>query len=232
MWFLFLLMSVFQDSDLLLARYTDTPPTIDGEAYEEFWREAQWYPIDQLWLGEHPTADDFQGRFKVAWDEEYLYLLVEIQDDTLIDIYEDGLERYWDDDCVEVFIDEDNSDGEHTYSFNAFAYHIGLDYSAVDFGTEGPLYLNDHVDTRRTRRGDTYTWEHRFSIYDDTFVYGGKNQPAKLEAGKIMGFAVAYCDNDYSTERENFMGSVFVPGEDKNRGYIDAGIFGTLRLIE
>ena len=46
-----------------------------------------------------------------------------------------------------------------------------------------------------------------------------------------MGFALAYCDNDNSKERENFIGSVYVDGEDKNRGWIDANIFGTLKLI-
>jgi hypothetical protein len=47
-----------------------------------------------------------------------------------------------------------------------------------------------------------------------------------------MGFALAYCDNDTSKERENFIGSVAVAGEDKNRGWIDAGIFGTIVLKE
>jgi len=51
-----------------------------------------------------------------------------------------------------------------------------------------------------------------------------------LKSGKKMGFALAYCDNDHSTERENFIGSTIVEGEDKNKGWIDAGIFGLLRL--
>jgi hypothetical protein len=51
-----------------------------------------------------------------------------------------------------------------------------------------------------------------------------------LNSSKKMGFALAYCDNDYSQERENFMGSVQVKGQDKNRGWIDAGIFGLLSL--
>jgi len=47
-----------------------------------------------------------------------------------------------------------------------------------------------------------------------------------------MGFAVAYCDNDNSQIRENFIGSEVIEGEDKNRGWIDAGIFGSLQLVE
>lgn len=228
----FLAVFMIFQSGQHIARKVNEQPVIDGMASETFWREATWYPIDQLWLGSPYEEEDFSGRFKVAWDSDHLYLLVEVQDDTLIDIHEDGLEKYWDDDCVEVFLDEDDSDGEHTYSYNAFAYHIGIDYSAVDYGPEGPLYLNDHVKTARTKDGDKYIWEHRFTVYDDTFDHTKENTPVKLSAGKRMGFAVAYCDNDSSAQRENFIGSVFVPGEDKNRGYIDAGIFGELKLIE
>lgn len=215
----------------VLAVKAQTAIQIDGEANEQVWQEAGWYPIDQRWLGDPYTAEDFQGRYKAAWDANYLYLLVEIVDDTLIDINADGLDRYWDDDCVEVFIDEDDSGGEHTNSFNAFAYHVALDYAAVDFGKEGPIYLNDHVNTRRTQDGTTYLWELAFAIYDSSYdETSDRNIPVILTAGKRMGFAVAYCDNDRSATRENFIGSVYVAGEDKNRGYIDADIFGDIVL--
>jgi hypothetical protein len=42
----------------------------------------------------------------------------------------------------------------------------------------------------------------------------------------------AYSDNDGRLERENFIGSVFIPGTDKNQAWINAGILGTLILIE
>ena len=45
-----------------------------------------------------------------------------------------------------------------------------------------------------------------------------------------MGFAIAYCDNDHSVEREHFIGSEVVEGTDKNRGWIDADIFGKIKL--
>ncbi|WP_418888384.1 hypothetical protein [Maribacter arcticus] len=47
-----------------------------------------------------------------------------------------------------------------------------------------------------------------------------------------MGFALAYADNDKIAKRENFIESVFVPGEDKNQGWINANIFGTLQLVK
>jgi hypothetical protein len=49
-----------------------------------------------------------------------------------------------------------------------------------------------------------------------------------------MGFMLAYCDNDNSPEREHFMGSheVEAINGDKNRGYIDADVFGEIRLVK
>ncbi len=96
---------------------------IDGLANEVSWQLAKWQPIDNLILGTEPSKDDFSGRFKIMWDEEQLYLLVEITDDILFDQHADPRHLYWDDDCLEVFLDEDASGGNHQYNFNAFACH-------------------------------------------------------------------------------------------------------------
>jgi hypothetical protein len=53
-----------------------------------------------------------------------------------------------------------------------------------------------------------------------------------LSAGKTMGLMLAYCDNDGSEIRENFIGSETVPHGAKDRGWIDAGLFGELLLTE
>ncbi len=208
-------------------------PLIDGKGETAVWEKLSWHPIDQFWLGAPVGKEDFEGRYKIGWGEDFIYLLVEITDDQLVDTHPDGLDRYWDDDCVEVFIDEDRSRGNHQYSHNAFAYHIATDYQVTDIGPDSlPHYYNDHVQVKRTQNQQTHTWEIAMAVYNDRFVDGQKNVPQKLTANKKMGFAIAYCDNDGSKERENFIGSVAVAGEDKNRGWIDAGIFGSLILTE
>ena len=206
---------------------------IDGASEEDAWADAEWLPLNQRWLGEEYSSEDFSGRYKLLWSEDLLYLLVEVDDDILFDQYEDPLELWWDDDCVEVFLDEDNSGGEHQYNHNAFAYHIAADYNVVDLGPDNEPHLyNDHFDVKMTSSGNHYVWEMSIKIFDDSFKDGGNNKPVKLKTGKKLGFALAYCDNDNSKERENFIGSVAVEGEDKNRGWIDAGIFGTLVLVD
>ncbi|MEM1408147.1 MAG: sugar-binding protein [Bacteroidota bacterium] len=208
-------------------------PIIDGRRDDDCWIDADWYTLDQRWLGEVYAKKDFQGKYKLSWSKDALYLLVEIKDDVLYDQYDDPLTLWWDDDCVEVFIDEDNSGGNHQYNHSAFAYHIALDYNVVDMGAdEEPHLYNDHIEVKRLQKKNTTVWEMAIHLYPDTFKDGAKNTPVFLKRNKEIGFALAYCDNDGSKERENFIGSEVVEGDDKNRGWIDAGIFGTLKLVD
>ncbi|WP_081990196.1 DUF6265 family protein [Psychroserpens sp. Hel_I_66] len=208
-----------------------TEPIIDGKADEDIWSGHYWLPLDELWLGESYTKEDFSGRYKLSWTNDALYLLAEIQDDILIDTHKDPLVSWWDDDCLEIFIDADNSGGEHQYNHNAFAYHIALDGNVVDMSTnkKGKLY-NSHIESKRVTKDNISTWEVKISLFSDDYDDNGEHSPLKLQPGQVIGFALAYCDNDTSETRENFIGSVEVRGDDKNRGWIDANIFGTLKL--
>ncbi len=211
-----------------------TAPVVDGIADEPAWEAAAWQPINVRWLGPEYSAEDFEGRFKVVWTPERIYLLAEIVDDVLIDQYRDPLVQYWDDDTLEIFIDEDYSGGEHRFNHNAFAYHFSLDNRAIDLSTsEKPLDYSHHVESSWRQYDGKMVWEVAIDIYADDYVDGSPdNTPVRLEAGKVMGLMVAYCDNDGSELRENFIGSEVVLSGPKDRGYIDAGLFGSLTLVE
>lgn len=226
-------ISTKSETQLIKVKKALEPITIDGIANETAWQNADWHPINQGWLGNPYDSLDFSGRYKLTWNNEALYLLAEIVDDSLFDQQKDPLKFWWDDDCVEVFIDEDNSGGEHQFNHNAFAYHVALDGNVVDLAPENvPTLYNDHIISKRVTNGNTSVWELKVSIYDDSFKDGENNTPVNLYPNKKMGFALAYCDNDGSEFRENFIGSIPVAGDDKNRGWIDADIFGTLLLVE
>jgi hypothetical protein len=216
------------------AKMAKSKIVIDGIAKEADWKTAEWKPLDQFWLGGETDTNDFKGRYKLLWDADQLYLLAEIKDDTLIDIYKDKFDSWWDDDCLEIFLDENRSMGEHQYNHNAFAYHIALDGNVVDLGPDrNPHLYNDHVVSKRTQNGKVTTWECAVKLHNDKYEDESKTaKPVKLAAGKKIGFALAYCDNDKSERREHFIGSIPVQGEDKNRGWIDAGIFGELTLTK
>lgn len=216
------------------APYSEQTPLVDGVANESVWRLASWQSLDHRWLGPEYSKQDFQGRFKVVWTKYKLYIMAEIVDDILIDTHRDPLKQYWDDDCLEIFLDEDFSGGEHQYNHNAFAYHMSLDNQAIDIGTD-KLAKNytHHVESQWKQQGNKLVWEVSIDVYTDAYNDSATdNQPVELSAGKIMGLLLAYCDNDGSALRENFIGSEFAPGEEKDRAWKDAGLFGKLILSE
>lgn len=239
------------DKRALEAKKVKEIMTIDGIANEASWQLVSWQPIDQLILGTMPSKEDFSGRFKIMWDEQQLYLLVEITDDILFDQHADPRHLYWDDDCLEIFIDEDGSGGNHQFNFNAFAYHVALDNQAADMGEKNAdrsnnfVLLNDHISSswrRSEKTPNKVIWELAVRVYDDSFsmplpmqtsMQNKKPQPVKLSAGKKLGFMLAYCDNDGSKEREHFIGSVDIKAVNgnKNLGYITADVFQKLTLL-
>jgi len=202
------LSSVFTTMAAMNVHQTKVPINIDGIANEISWQQVKWHHLTELMAGTQPTANDFSGRFKILWDQNQLYILAEIVDDKLFDQHSDPLELYWDDDCLEIFIDENASGGNHQFNYNAFAYHIGLDNQAVDIGINNKdgspnfVLLNDHIKSvwRHTRNkkllntniltgqlsGDyidqqvtKIVWEVAVRVYDDTFVYNSISEQNK-----------------------------------------------------
>lgn len=218
---------------------------IDGVEEVE-WDVAHWQKIDVRWLGaqrEYPSAEDYSGRYKAMWDSRYLYLLVDITDDVIFDHDRNPLSQQLHiDDTVELFIDENNSGGNHwnNNAANAWAYHVSIYKEVVDFGLSGqPVLLNDHIQTAINTQGTRHLWEMRVSLYGDqyNFAQGANNTPVTLFAGKTLGFSACYIDNDNSIsesahDRESMMGSVDSEGHRNDQGYINADAFGTMTLVE
>tara|TARA_R110002051_G_scaffold34256_5_gene76386 strand:+ start:5185 stop:5919 length:735 start_codon:yes stop_codon:yes gene_type:complete len=222
-----------KDSHITPVTFIEEAPTLDGRPIENFWNLLEWHPIDQNWIGGPFDHDDFNGKFKIAWNRDGLYLLLEIVDDSLYKKSKDPLKLWWNDDCVIVYIDEDNSGGLHQYNHNAFTYHVALDGNVADLGNDkNPKLYNDHIKSVHETEDKTTYWEMFIKVYPDTYIDDSDIKPVALTKKKKIGFALAYADNDTSTERENLIGSVFISGENKNNGWIDASVFGTLELVE
>lgn len=216
---------------------------IDGKAGDAAWQKAEWAAMPYLMAGTMPTADDFSGRYKLLWDKKQLYILAEITDDILFDQHADPKKLYWDDDALEIFVDENMSGGIHQFNHSAFAYHVALDGQAPDIGgpnlADGSLnivLLNDHLESswKRDPKTGKLIWEIALRLYPDSFTVSGPGEPLELFAGKKIGFMLAYCDNDGSKTREHFLGShdITPVNGDKNRGYIDASVFGQFVLVD
>lgn len=221
--------------DTIFAVQSLTPVVIDGQSNDACWEKAVWKPINQVWIpyGAKMAAGDFEGKFKLAWDSLYLYLLVEVVDDMLSDDHPNPTTNFWDDDCVEVFVDENRSMGDHERNNNAFAYHISLKYDAIDLNASGAgvNYKNNVIVRMDTIGTNKYLWEIAIKNYSASFTLSNPEASrVKLTPNKLMGFSVAYCDNDQATTRENFIGSMVMTAATANDSYKNANYFGPVLL--
>lgn len=205
-----------------------TAPVIDGNGGDACWTAPVWVPLDQLWLdfgNGYPSASDFSARAKVVWRGNVLYVLAEVTDDVLNDAHPNWYDSYWEDDTFEIFLDEDNSGGDHELNENAYAYHCSLSGDAVDINSGGAVLYNSHVVYARQLSGTLSTWEFAVTVYNSSLT-----PVAALWAGKQMGFTLAYCDNDGGYSRQHFMGLNIIDQTDKNVAYKNADFFGTIYL--
>lgn len=219
------------------AKFTKTLPVIDGIGNDTCWDKAEWATIDQVWIGPSVDASDFNGKYKVMWTEDRLYVLVRVTDDSLrlqAPGISDVCANIYNYDCVEIFMDENNSrETNYSGTFKAVAYHMDTTGNiCYSMGNQGWVRLDDHL-RYKMKRVDTHTFDYEYEIkvFNDTYVVGGNNTPVKLTNGKLMGWSIAYNDNDLGSTRQNMIGSIFIAGTDKNVSYFNSSVFGELKLV-
>lgn len=216
------------------AHKSESPVQIDGCSKDAIWSSVDWYDMNYLWMGNKVDSTDYHGRFKLAWDSQYLYILVDVTDENLNPTLGNGIDNYWKGDYVEVFIDEDKSGGNHQFNHQAFAYHVSTEGHAIDKNTlEETVFFDDHVEVLRSQKGNKHLWEMAIKLYDNQFDENTINNiPVKIFAQKSIGFSIAYGDNDGNNSRENFMGSKKTHGNNNDEGYINSEVFGSILFID
>ena len=225
--------------DTIFAPKAYVPVVIDGNDNDAVWAKTDWKPISQVWIpyAAKMAPGDFEGKYKVAWDSLYLYVLVHVVDDVISDDHINPLQNWWDDDCVEVFLDENRSKGNHERNNNAFAYHISTKYDAIDEDSNGNgvNYKNNIIVKMDTIGVNTYLWEIAIKVYNASFtITNPEASRVILTTKKLMGLTLAYCDNDNdpSKTRENFIGSMYMTAATANDNYITADYFGSCLLVD
>jgi len=168
-------------------------------------------------------------------------------------------------DIIEVFIDENKSGGYHVFdgtsdseqglglnAENAFSYHcyadfpaensvitdkIVLDLDGKNWGNSRSVNYSEHFpEFAFTKEENTYAREFSLIVYNDTYESNNiEASRVKLNAGKILGLSLAYCDNDGLNEspktRDNFFGSVWVEAAAYNDHWKNADDYGTFKLV-
>lgn len=260
----------FAQSNIIINQ-TSTAPTFDGNGNDAIWNTPTWINMNQIWMPYNNVspftntfesgtklvngAADFAGRYKLLWNatNNTLMFLVEIQDDAFITGYTQPGGGYFNYDILEVFLDEDQSGGNHLFdnasenAENAFAYHMVPTEPAVgQFSTSmiGAMDLNGNnynvVDYQshfsnfsfKNNGNGSFVYEFELKIYKDT--YNSANPAATLKTlavNDLMGISIAYCDNDDNDQlRDHFFSGTPVDGPNNNNSYINASLFGKYKL--
>ncbi len=108
------------DVDVKIPALLSQKPILDG-TMDDVWSLSTEQFINITLEGTAPASPaDCSGSWWALWDSEYLYVLIDVNDDALVQDSDAG--SGWDDDRVEVFIDGDNSkdsaaDGKNDYQY-------------------------------------------------------------------------------------------------------------------
>lgn len=175
-------------------------PAIDGKV-DAIWSKTAELPVNRYQLAWQGAT----GIAKALWDNENLYVLVQVSDDQL----NKANENSWEQDSVEVFLDQNNArttfyqadDGQFRVNFeNATSFNPG----AVE-GFESAVVVN----------GTSYTVEIKVPF-----------TAIKPAANTTVGFDVQINDAKDGTRQ-----SVATWNDPTGTSYMDTSVFGLLTLV-
>lgn len=79
-----------------------TPPLIDG-VIDRVWSQVVRQPLVHIVIGnDTPAGPDLAAGYRALYDDQQLYLLVDVVDDAL---YNDSATEWWEDDGIEIYLD-------------------------------------------------------------------------------------------------------------------------------
>jgi hypothetical protein len=86
----------------LVVQKTATPITINGLADEAVWALVDENIVDNTYVGEREDEYDSEGRFKMLWDDTYVYFICDVWD---LDLVEDSPGANENDESFDMFFD-------------------------------------------------------------------------------------------------------------------------------
>lgn len=204
----------------LLAKRAEQPIVIDGNPAK--WAAYPAIPMTTRFRGKFlqrrglfPDAKDFSADYKIAWDENGLYLAVFVKDDKFVWKKQPRIKDGWKNDSLQVFFDTfadgGDSDRKRTigsddwsygiYPQNASASELAVwRYLTPDVqltrGVAGAKAdtLADDVKAAFRKTADGYFYEVAFSPKSV--------EPFRLKAGNTLGIGILLNDADDPSQQE------------------------------
>jgi hypothetical protein len=205
-----------RDFYVTVAAPTHSPPSLDGSWAG--WSEAAPATIDssnqisKLLLGNQPWLGpkDLSARVRVLYDSIFLYVGADVTDDSVVTHWEFPAMSYpWDTDCMEVVLDTRRgaAQGDDPPTPGLFRHLSLAEHRVTRFpadrwrggGAGGPLLpaplLVPGAETFFARSATGYAIMCRYPI--------ASLQGLQPGPGFVLGFDVAFSDNDGTTYRKN-----------------------------
>jgi endo-1,4-beta-xylanase len=177
-------------------------PVIDGTV-DSVWSHATELPINRYqmaWQGAN-------GVSKVLWDNENLYVLIQVSDSQL----DKSSQNPWEQDSIEVFVDENNA--------KTSSYEEGDGQYRVNFDNEtsfNPVSIANGFESATQVSGNGYTVEVKIPLKTIT-----------PESNTQIGFDVQINDG-----KDGARQSSATWNDTTGLGYQDTSVFGILTLIK
>jgi hypothetical protein len=192
---------------------TNAPLVIDGVGDEAAWASATPHGTDEFFELETPLDgdEDLQVTWKALWDDENLYVLIEVNDDEIINF--EALN--WEDDSLEIYIDAQNLDepeynpttvqGIPAYQFTAIAGQEPIDDTTTLF-THG-INSYECCDGQYPVGSDTgamvWSEDPGFYSFEVAFPWVALEEtPANIQQRGEFGFGIAINDDDDGGARD------------------------------
>ncbi len=179
----------FTAADGIIALKTNHFFNIDGEMEHE-WSAFPWHDIKNTIAGNIANESDLSAKFKMAWNDTYIYLFVKINDEQKV---RDSGGNFWADDLLEVYFDMDNGKSNN-FTNNDFQFQLTLvdsnlrelQHQAISGVLQKVTFLNDGYQIEMA-----FPWT--------TLLSGAKN-------GKLIGFDLQIDDDDNGGDRDAKIG--------------------------
>ncbi|MCC6616431.1 MAG: PIG-L family deacetylase [Anaerolineae bacterium] len=170
-------------------------PTIDGDISEFADLPSYQVPFSNLWEGETNDAADLTGTFQVMYDDQFLYVAVDVVDDTVVsNIAPNDIKGHWRSDSVEITVDPQGAGvSEHTLT----TFKTGI----FPFDTEGNVEGERDADANQGLLSITAPDMQIASSHTDTgyileVAIPWNAVPGEVSAGDDFGFNVLIYDCD------------------------------------
>ncbi len=202
------------------------PPVIDA-AEDDIWSDARMYKLENVIYSPLTSANDCSANYRAMWDANNLYVLVDVMDDMLInDTSPDqpvtlatgsSVVSWWFDDCVEVYIDADNSKSNQ-YDNDDAQYHFDWDKTNPTFGVHQQHGRMENIEFAMKTIESGYRTEIKFPW---------STLGVKPSDGMKIGLDVHVNDDDNGGERD----SKLTWWSKEDNAWENPQAFGTAQLV-